>query len=152
MNKKFLLTISLFVILFFIFMAILFSLYPKNESQICFKDNCFTVELAATSQERTRGLMFREKLDLDKGMLFIFENEGGYSFWMKNTLIPLDIIWINKDKEVVFISKNTQPCDTEFCSAINPNQKARYVLELNGGITDKIGLNVGDKIIFAPEF
>ena len=57
------------------------------------------------------GLMFRENMDSDRGMLFIFEKEGEYPFWMKNTLIPLDIIWINKDKEVVFISENAQPCE-----------------------------------------
>ncbi|MDP2966818.1 MAG: DUF192 domain-containing protein [bacterium] len=152
MKKKFLFTVFLSVILFLIFIIILFSFYPKNQSQVCFKDNCFTVELAITTQERTRGLMFREKLDLDKGMLFIFENGGEYSFWMKNTLIHLDIIWINKDKEVVFISKNTQPCKSDPCPTINPDKKAQYVLELNGGITDKIGLEVGDKIIFDTEF
>ncbi len=91
--------------------------------------------------------MFREKLDLDKGMLFIFEEEGEYSFWMKNTLIPLDIIWINKAKEVVFISGNTQPCQEEYsCSSINPGKNAKYVLEINAGIAEKIGLKVGDKI------
>jgi uncharacterized membrane protein (UPF0127 family) len=92
--------------------------------------------------------MFRGKLDLNKGMFFIFENEGEYSFWMKNTLINLDIIWINKDKEVVFISKNTQPCSSDSCLTFNSDKKAQYVLELNGGVTDKIGLNVGDKVIF----
>ena len=152
MKKKFPFTVFLSVILFLIFIIILFSFYPKNQSQVCFKDNCFTVELAITTQERTRGLMFREKLDLDKGMLFIFENEEKYSFSMKNTLIPLDIIWISENREVVFISKNTQPCKSDPCPTINPDKKAQYVLELNGGITDKIGLEVGDKIIFDTEF
>ncbi len=147
MKKKFLFSVFLSVILFLIFIIILFSFHPKNQSQVCFKDNCFTVELAVTAQERTRGLTFREKLDSDKGMLFIFGNEGEYSFWMENTLIYLDIIWINKDKEVVFISKNAQPCKSDPCLTINPDKKAQYILELNGGITDKIGLGVGDKII-----
>ncbi len=92
--------------------------------------------------------MFRESLDADKGMLFIFEEEGEYPFWMKNTLIPLDIIWIDRNKEVVFISKNTKPCEVDSCSIINPNRKSQYVLELSGGMVDKIGLNVGEKIIF----
>ena len=152
MKKKFLFTVFLSVILLLIFVIILFYFHQKNKNQVCFKNNCFTVELAITTQERTRGLMFREKLDLDKGMLFIFENEEKYSFLMKNTLIHLDIIWINKDEEVVFISKNTQPCKSDPCPIINPDKKAQYVLELNGGITDKIGLEVGDKIIFDTEF
>ena len=148
MEKKFPFAVFLSVILFLIFIIIFFSFHPKNQSQVCFKDNCFTVESAITAQERTQGLMFREKLDSDKGMLFIFENEREYSFWMKNILIHLDIIWINKDKEVVFISKNAQPCKSDSCPTINPDKKAQYVLELNGGITDKIGLEVGDKIVF----
>jgi len=152
MKKKFLLTVFLFVILFLILKIILFSFYSKNKNQICFKEDCFTVELAKTIQERTQGLMFRKKLDLNKGMLFIFENEGNYSFWMENTLINLDIIWINKDKEVVFISKNVQPCNSNSCFIFNSDKKAQYVLELNGGVTDKIGLNVGDKVIFNREF
>ena len=97
----------------------------------------------------SRGLMFREKMDADKGMLFIFEKEGEYPFWMKNTLIPLDIIWINEDKEVVFISENAQPCNEEYsCSSINPGNNAKYVLEINGGISEKIGLKIGDKANF----
>jgi len=145
MKKKFPLTVFLSVILFLIFIIILFSFHPRNQNQVCFKDNCFTVELAITTQERTRGLAFREKLDLDKGMLFVFENEGEYSFWMKNTLIPLDIIWINEDKEVVYISENTQPCKEDFCPSINPRKNAKYVLEINGGISKEISLNIGDK-------
>lgn len=96
--------------------------------------------------------MFRKNLDSDKGMLFVFENEGEHPFWMKNTLILLDIIWLNKDKEVVFISKNTKLCAADFCPIINPNKKAQYILELNAGMADKIGLNVGDKFFFAKNF
>lgn len=119
-----------------------------NHSRVYFKDHCFYVELAQTADEKTRGLMFREHLNPDRGMFFIFEDEGEYSFWMKNTLIPLDIIWINKNKEAVFISRDTQPCKTEPCPTINPGIKAKYVLELNGGTAEKIGLTVGDRLEF----
>jgi len=152
MEKKLLFIVFLSVILFLIFIVISFFLRSKNQSRVCFKDNCFVVELAITAQEQARGLMFREKLDLDRGMLFIFENEGEHSFWMKNTLMPLDIIWLNKDKEIVFVSKNTQPCKSDICPVVNSDKKAQYALELNGGITDKIGLDVGDKMIFHTEF
>ncbi|HXK31997.1 MAG TPA: DUF192 domain-containing protein, partial [Candidatus Paceibacterota bacterium] len=149
---EFLIIVLLSVILLLIFIIILFYFCPENQDQVCFEDNCFIVELAVTPREQARGLMFRESLDLDKGMLFIFKNGEESSFWMKNTLMALDIIWINENKEVIFISKNAQPCTSVPCSIINPGIKTRYVLELNGGITDKIGLEVGDKVIFNKEF
>ncbi len=147
MKKKFLLITLLFTVSLIISIEILFNYRFGNPNQICFKNNCFYVELAETAEERSRGLMFRESLDLDKGMLFVFEKEGNYPFWMKNTLILLDIIWINESKEVVFISKDSQPCKEEYpCLPINSDKIAKYVLELNGGIAEKIGLSVGDKI------
>ncbi|PJC82720.1 hypothetical protein CO006_02210 [Candidatus Roizmanbacteria bacterium CG_4_8_14_3_um_filter_35_14] len=119
----------------------------EKQNQVCFKNYCFNVELAKTAEEMKNGLMFRENMDSDRGMLFIFEKEGEYPFWMKNTLIPLDIIWINKDKEVVFISENAQPCEEgKPCLSVNPDKDAEYVLEVNGGTAEKIGLKVGDKI------
>lgn len=119
---------------------------PGKQNQVCLEKNCFFVELAVTPEEREKGLMFRENLDSDKGMLFIFEEEGRHGFWMKNTLIPLDIIWINDNKEAVFISKNTQPCEENHCPVIKPTENARYVLEINGGLSEKIGLSVRDKV------
>ncbi len=118
------------------------------QDSICFKGSCFLVELAKSPEQRALGLMFRENLGDNRGMLFIFEQEKKYSFWMKNTLIALDIIWINNDKEVVFIKKDAQPCKSENCEKISPNENAKYVLELNAGITDAINLNIGSKLIF----
>ena len=124
---------------------------PKN--YVCAGKHCFFVEIAKNEQEREKGLMNRTQLNEDSGMLFIFEKEGIYPFWMKNTLIPLDIIWINDsqdgEKEVVFISKNATPCKTFFCASIVPVKKAKYVLEINAGIVDKIGLKIGDILIFS---
>lgn len=79
-------------------------------------------------------------------MLFIFEEEDIHPFWMKNTLIPLDILWINSRREIVFMSKKTQPCILDPCPVIQPDKKAKYVLELQGGISDTIGLIEGDKV------
>ena len=115
-----------------------------QESMICFGDDCFTVELASTPDEQSGGLMFREQMDEDRGMLFVFENEGVYPFWMKNTLIPLDIIWIDSNSKVVFISKDVQPCKSVSCPTINPQASAMYVLEINAGLSDWMGLSVGD--------
>jgi len=120
----------------------------QSLSKVCFGAKCFYVELAVTSEERSRGLMFREHLDPDKGMLFIYQDEGVHYFWMKNTLIPLDMVWINGNREVISISKDIQPCQTSQCPSIGPGQKVKYVLELNGGTSDKIGLAIGDKITF----
>lgn len=114
-----------------------------EESRVCFGDECFTVELALTPDQQSRGLMFREQMDEDRGMLFVFEEEGIHPFWMKNTLIPLDIIWIDSEKEVVFISRDTQPCRSAACPTINPGTEAKYVLEINAGLSEQMGLSVG---------
>ena len=120
----------------------------ESLSKVCFGAKCLYVELAVTPEERSRGLMFREHLDPDKGMLFIYPDEGVHSFWMKNTLIPLDMVWINGNREVISISKDVQPCQTSQCPQIGPGEKVQYVLELNGGTSDEIGLALGDKITF----
>lgn len=73
----------------------------KKIQKVCFNENCFTVELAQTDEQRQTGLMGREQLDKDKGMLFVYDEDGIYTFWMKNTLIPLDMIWIDSNGTVV---------------------------------------------------
>lgn len=127
-------------------LAILENDNTETQGQVCLKHYCFDVELAVTSEQRTHGLKFRRSMDFKKGMLFIFENQEKHGFWMKDTLIALDIIWINQNKEVVFISENAQPCRQNTCPIIKPSQNAKYVLEINGGISREIGLVVGDKI------
>ena len=122
--------------------------FSKNNT-VCFDSHCFEVELAITQTERSNGLMYRNHLDQNKGMLFIFPNEDNHSFWMKNTLIALDVIWVNKKKEVVFINKNSRPCTNNSCFTIEPNTPAKYVLEINANTCDKIGLKVGDKLDFS---
>jgi uncharacterized membrane protein (UPF0127 family) len=119
----------------------------EREKSVCFEENCFFVKIADTPEKRSQGFMYRESLAENRGMLFIFDKEGNYSFWMKNTLIPLDIIWLNGNKEVVFIKNNAQPCQNE-CPAIKPDAEAKYVLEINTGLADKINLKIGDKLIF----
>ena len=118
---------------------------PK-EGRVYFKDNCFFVELAVKPEERFNGLMFRKSLAHDRGMLFIFENEAKWPFYMKNTLIPLDIIWINREEEIVDIKKNAIPCTEKRCPILRPDKEALYVLEVNAGMTDDLGFKVGDKL------
>lgn len=115
-----------------------------KENKACINKNCFNVEIAETPEERSRGLMYRESLDEGSGMLFIFDQEKRHSFWMKNTLIPLDIIWLDKNTKVVYIKKNAQPCKKDPCQKYRPSQKAMYVLEVN----PQSNIEIGDKIIF----
>ena len=107
-----------------------------------------TAELAATDEERQRGLMFREKLLPDQGMLFVFEEEGLYSFWMKNTLISLDMLWINKDRRIVHIARNVPPCKEDPCPSYSPERPGLYVLELAAGAADRLGLKLFDRLEF----
>jgi uncharacterized membrane protein (UPF0127 family) len=117
--------------------------------QVCLRDSCFNVELAITPSEQAQGLMFRYSLDSNAGMLFIYKEEQRRAFWMKNTYIPLDIIWLNRDGEVVYIAKNVQPCrDASYCPIISPDVAAAYVLEVNAGTCDAIGLSEGDTAQF----
>ena len=148
MKKKYLLIIILFL-LFLIMVSL--NYFYKKPTKICFENNCFDLELAQTKEQRKQGLMFREKLDSDKGMLFIYEKERIYPFWMKNTLIGLDIIWISKENQVVYISHNNQPCQDNDCFSINPNKKAKYVLEINAGKAAEINLKIGDQAVFLTE-
>lgn len=107
-----------------------------------------TAELAVTDEERQRGLMFREKLLPDQGMLFVFEEEGLYSFWMKNTLISLDMLWINKDRRIVHIARNVPPCKEDPCPSYSPERPGLYVLELAAGAADRIGFKLFDRLEF----
>ena len=125
---------------------ILVSGCSSSINQVCFESNCFIVDVSDNSLERTQGLMFRSSLDENKGMLFIFESSGLYSFWMKNTLIPLDIIWINENLEIIDIQRDAQPCTSEVCKSYSLSSEALYVLEINSGLTEKYGMNIGDKV------
>lgn len=132
--------------------------YDVDLDKVCFESRCFEVEIADSEVEQERGLMYRENLAPDNGMLFIFRKEGSYPFWMKNTLIPLDIIWINQNQEIVFIGHDVQPCLAaealaeegyqEECPITDPGAYAKYVLEINAGLSKTMGLNVGDIVIF----
>jgi len=117
-------------------------------SKVCFNEKCFDVEIADTPEKHTQGLMNRKNLDQDSGMLFIFDAENKYCFWMKNTLISLDIIWLDKNKKVIFIKHNAQPCEADPCETFGPSEKAKYVLEINSGLAKEIELKEGNYLEF----
>ncbi len=102
------------------------------------------VEVALTSKERQRGLMGYKELSSYKGMLFIFDKPGLYSFWMKNTLIPLDIIYINSDKNIIDILQG----HPHSIQSISSNKPAKYVLEVNAGFCQAHTIQKGNQVIF----
>lgn len=105
-----------------------------------------SVETANDNEERLRGLMFREDLDEKRGMLFVFEDENNRTFWMKNTLIPLDIVFINKEFEIINI-EYALPCKKEPCALYKSKKPAKYVLEVNSNFTTKNDIDTGNKIV-----
>jgi len=107
------------------------------------KKHKFNIELAQTPQEQMRGLMHRTEMAEDAGMLFIFETEREARFWMKNTLIPLDMIFIRADGTIHRIHENAIPHDLTGVPSEGP---VKAILELNGGISVKLGLQKGDKV------
>jgi len=106
----------------------------------------FGVEIADTTEKQALGLMFRDSMPDDQGMLFIFPNEAPRSFWMKNTRIPLDIMYFDKELKMVSISANTPPCKVSRCPSYPSKGPAMYVFELNAGAAKKLGVGEGDKL------
>jgi len=101
------------------------------------------VEVARTAQEHATGLMFRESLDADAGMLFLYDNEGIKVFWMRNTLIPLDMIFISGDLRVAGVVENAEP-QTDTPRQVG--QPSQYVLEVNGGFAAAHGITAGTPV------
>jgi len=108
------------------------------------KVHAFNVEIADNEEERQKGLMFRESLPEDGGMLFDFGNPQPATIWMKNTLIPLDILFIDTDGEVVAIARNAVPHSLRL---ISPGVPVKGVLEINGGAAAKLGIKPGDTVV-----
>jgi uncharacterized membrane protein (UPF0127 family) len=121
---------------------------PSGLRPVCIRGICFEAELAVTAAERSRGLMHRESLPKDRGMLFVFPEEGLHRFWMKNTLIELDIIFIGADLRVVSISRRAQPCRKDPCDLYSPEGNVAYVLEIAGGLAATYGFTAGDLVAF----
>ncbi len=103
------------------------------------------VELARTEREKKTGLMYRKNLPPDHGMLFVYDNAKMRTFWMKNTYIPLDIIFIAPDKTIAGIVKNAEP---ETLDSRGVNRPSKWVLEVNGGQAARHGLQAGDRALF----
>lgn len=120
------------------------SLFGEEKVGLFVRDVGVGAYIADTPEERAKGLSNREYLREEDGMLFIFDEEGLYSFWMKDTLIPLDIMWIDEDLKIVHIEKNIRP-ETYPASYRSP-VPARFVLEVNAFFSDTFNIKVGDRV------
>ena len=106
------------------------------------------VEVAADDEMRAQGLMYRDHLADDRGMIFLFPQAGEYPFWMKNTLIPLDMIWSDANHRIVHIAHDVPPCKADPCPNYPPHAEASSVLELAAGVAAKHHLAEGDTLKF----
>jgi len=104
----------------------------------------FDVKIADTFSDRRTGLMHVDSMPENAGMLFVFEESRVESFWMKNTLIPLDIIYMDSHYRIVHIVKDVQPCNVDKCPSFSSVYPVKYVLEINGGLCDKLGIDVSN--------
>jgi uncharacterized protein len=133
-------------------LAVLFLFVPTAEaqtpSQICFSETCVAIEIADTDAARLRGLQGRFALDEGAGMLFVFPQEDLVSFWMKDTLIPLDMIWLDRDLQVVDIKADVPPCRENPCPVYTPAARALFVLEINAGAAKAFNIKTGEKAVF----
>jgi len=140
-NAIFLVLVSLFA-----FVAIT-SCTQRPVVRVCINNWCVKAEVADTPEAQRRGLMFRKDLPEDKGMLFIFGQDAQYAFWMKNMTFPLDIIWADASKRIVYIYPDALPCK-DVCKGITPVLPARFVLELKASSCKRHNIKVGDYLVF----
>ena len=154
MKKLKLRNIFMFIFLVILFIFIVYHLFNimtvqtvvEKDKVVCLNSRCFNVDVAETAVERERGFMFRKELDNNEGMLFVFPTSEKYGFWMKNTLIPLDIIWIDKNWIIIDVKEKAENCYSK-CQIYYPKKDIKYVLELNSGIFEKYNFSIGDKVI-----
>ncbi len=128
-----------------------YAITPMATSWVELHGHRFTIEIAQSDAQRARGLMFRAHMARDNGMLFIHEGEVPLAYWMKNTLIALDIFYFDSGRRLVSVSKRTPPCDLgNACPPYRSEGPALYVLELNAGTADRLHVKKGDRLTFGP--
>ncbi len=122
---------------------------PKTPQAITAGGTTISLELALTPEEIGQGLMYRPHLAEESGMLFLFRQERVPSFWMKDTMIPLDLLFLDGQGVILEISENAQPCAVEPCPQYIPANAAWAVLEVNAGFAARHRLAAGDTLTFA---
>jgi uncharacterized protein len=122
--------------------------FPRGTIKI--DDIALQVQVADTEPRRVRGLMFQDPLPYNQGMIFVFEKAGIYSLWMLNMQFPLDMIWFDKDGNIIHIEKDIPPCKTALetmtCQSITPDGEALYILEVTSGFVDKFQITKESKL------
>jgi uncharacterized membrane protein (UPF0127 family) len=121
---------------------------PPNTTEIKFAGVVLSVELAKTPQAQQMGLSGRVSMAADRGMLFVFDSESNWGFWMKDMKFPLDIIWFDSNRRVVYIEQDLAPCTPQSCPIYTPPTNAMYVLEVNAGFVQAHGVAMGDTFSF----
>lgn len=125
---------------------LVFSPHQKiTKPELCIESHCFDITIADTAKKQEQWLMFVQDLPANSWMLFVFKKEDKYTFRMKNTLIPLDMIRINQKNEIVDIQEAT-PCTTNICQTYPWKEPASYVLEINKWLSKKRGISIGEKV------
>ncbi len=134
----------------FVVLGIIYSNQKPKQGNFSFPQHNLNlqIERAESLAHQAKGLMYREKLDENNGMLFIFANEAKRIFWMKNTYIPLDLIYISQDKKIVEIKENLEPCRENDCPTYTSTVEAQYVLEVNAGFVQKNNIQIGEEVVF----
>ena len=116
---------------------------PPIQPEVCIGPYCFKVDIADTDKKRQKGLMFVHEMPIRNGMLFVFPQNKRHPFWMKNTPIPLDIIWIDRSGHISHIHHSARPYDS---TPIRPPSLSKFVLEINGGLSKKLGFKIGQPV------
>ncbi len=142
-RKKY--TIFLFAVVVLLLFIAIFNIKQAKENFVIIKGKKIVIDLADSEEERSRGLMFRTSLKENAGMLFIFDKPSIQEFWMKNTLIPLEMIFIDENKKIINI-ETAQPCTLDPCLVYKSTRPALYVLEVNAGFAERNTITPGDSV------
>ncbi|HKM77761.1 MAG TPA: DUF192 domain-containing protein [Candidatus Bathyarchaeia archaeon] len=128
--------------------AVVYSVNQHKTTHIIISGTVLTVELAETPSAQEKGLSDRPSLPDDHGMLFVFDQQDYWGFWMIDMRFHLDIIWFDSNRQVVFIEPNLSPCTPQNCPVFTPNAKALYVLEVNTGFVAAHQVTYGTSFVF----
>jgi len=123
-------------------------LRPPNTVMIVIRGVVLHVELAKTPSDQERGLSGRDSMSLNRGMLFVFQRESPWGFWMKDMRFSLDIIWFDSNRKIIFIEENLPPCSPQYCPVYTPTASAMFVLEVNAGFVQTHGVSLEDTFNF----
>lgn len=134
-----------------LFLTTLLAGCASGQPWVELKGQRYSVEVADDHEERARGLMFRDRLEAGTGMLFVHDVEQPLAYWMKNTRIPLDILYFDEERKLVSVSRGVPPCSLgDRCPNYPSRGAALYVLELNAGVASQIGVEPGDELTIGP--